>query len=156
VPGSFHSLSVVDTGKPDVSGRRLDYVERYGADTVVLVLARTASDALTALMKRIDAELAASSVERKKIRALLVMLTDEVGLEAKLKELADKHRIRHVSVSVADAAGPSSWRIARDADITVIVYARRKVEANHAFGKGELDDQGIDTVIAELPRLVRR
>jgi len=157
LPSSFQSLSVIDAGMPDVSsGRRWDHVEQYGSNPVVLVLARTDSDPVTKLVESVDAEVARYKMDNKKVQALLVILSDDDDLEKRLKDMAEKHKIKHVSLSIGSPTGPPRWRIAKDADVTVILYNRRKVEANHAFRKGELNDKAIWSVLADLPKIVRK
>jgi hypothetical protein len=120
----------------------------------VLVLARTDSEPLTKLLKRLDAEVGRHKTEKKKVHAMLVMLSKDNDLEKRLKDIAQKHRIKHVSLSTSHPAGPPAWRIAGDADVTVILYNRRTVEANHSFRRGELSDTGISAVMADFPQIV--
>jgi len=154
LPGPFQALTVLNAEKPDAAGKKADYVEEYGQNPVVLVVARMDSDALRSLLERVNGEVARHKMDKKKVHALLVMLSDDDDLEQKLKDFAEKHRIKHVSLSTDSAAGPSEWRIADDADVTVILYNRQKVEANHAFAKGELNEKAIGTVIADLPKII--
>src|SRR5262249_52271255 len=85
---------------------------------------------------------------------LLVMLSDDDDLEERLKDFARVQGFKHVSLSMDDPGGPPAWRLAKDADVTVILYNRRTVAANHAFRKGGLDEKAIATVMADLPGLV--
>jgi hypothetical protein len=154
LPGPFQAITVVHAEKPDLPGKKSDYVEEYGQSPVVLIVARMDNDPLTMLLQRVDAEVARYKMDKKKVRALLVMLSDDDDLEVKLKDFAEKHAIKHVSLSIDSPAGPSNWKIANDADVTVILYNRRKVETNHAFRKGELNEKAIGEVIADLPKIV--
>jgi hypothetical protein len=154
LPGPVHVLALVNAESPDAAEKKWDFVEQYGANPVVLIFAKTVSDPLTKLLKRVDGEVARHKMDNKKVRALLVMLSDDDGLEEKLKDFAEKHGFKHVSLSIDSAAGPPRWRIAKDADVTVILYNRRKVKANHAFRKGGLNEKAIGTVIADLPKIV--
>jgi hypothetical protein len=156
LPGPFHVLTVSHPEKPDVAGKKWDYVEQYGQNPVVLIFARTGSAPLTKLLGSVDAEVARHKMDNKKVRALLVMLSDDDDLEAKLKSFAEKHGFKHVSLSMGSAAGPPRWRIAKDADVTIILYNRLKVEANHAFRTGELDEKAIGAVMADLPKIAGR
>src|SRR5688572_27906454 len=115
LPGSFHSVSVVDAGKPDLSGRRWDHVERYGANPAVPVLARTDSDSSTKTLKRVDVAIGLHRTDNRTVHALLIMLSDDEPLDQKLRALAQNNGIKHVSLSMDTPAGPSSWRIAKDA-----------------------------------------
>ena len=44
--------------------------------------------------------------------------------------------------------------MAKDADVTVVLYVDRKVKANHAFKKGELKDEDIETILSEVPMIL--
>ncbi|HZL91412.1 MAG TPA: hypothetical protein VFB96_23795, partial [Pirellulaceae bacterium] len=40
LPGPFQALTVLNAEKPDAAGKKADYVEEYGQNPVVLVVAR--------------------------------------------------------------------------------------------------------------------
>jgi hypothetical protein len=44
--------------------------------------------------------------------------------------------------------------VAKDADITVVLYTDRMVKANHAFKKGELKDADIEKIVSEVPMIL--
>ncbi|NBS33709.1 MAG: hypothetical protein EBS83_13140, partial [Planctomycetia bacterium] len=50
--------------------------------------------------------------------------------------------------------GPGNLNIAPDADLTVVCYKGGKVEASHAFKKGELNDDTIGAVVEASCSLV--
>jgi hypothetical protein len=52
--------------------------------------------------------------------------------------------------------GPKHYNLSQEADVTVILYNRRKVEANHAFRKGELNEKSIETILADVSKVVSR
>ena len=54
--------------------------------------------------------------------------------------------MKKVILTIDQPDGPKAYKVAKDADVTVIFYNERKVEANHAFKKGELDEKAIDAV----------
>jgi hypothetical protein len=55
-----------------------------------------------------------------------------------------------------DFDGPPSYRLARDADVTVLLYVKQKVLANFAFRAGELSDVRIKAVLETVPRLTKK
>jgi hypothetical protein len=156
VPGSFPVLIISHPETPSAAGKKWDYVEQHGQAPVVLVFARTSSDPLTKLLQRLDAELAQLRAANKRGHAALVMLTDGAGPDEMLKALAERHGFKHVSLSIGDVAGPPNWRIAKDADVTVILYRRQQIEASHAFQKGRLDEKEIDSVMADLSKIITK
>ena len=68
-----------------------------------------------------------------------------------------KHALRRVPLAVfEDPDGPPSYRLARDADVTVLLYVKQKVLANFAFRAGELTDARIKAVLETVPRLTKK
>jgi hypothetical protein len=54
------------------------------------------------------------------------------------------------------AAGPQAYKVAKDADVTVVLYTDHKVKANYVFAKGELKDKDIDRIVAGLSKILPR
>src|SRR5262245_60411402 len=106
-----------------------------------MIFAREASDNLTSLVKKIDAATVKNA--DKKMCSFIVFLTDDEKAPDNLKALAEKEGIKKLIVSVDNPTGPPAYKIAKDADVTVVLYNNRKVEANHAFRKGDLNAAAI-------------
>jgi hypothetical protein len=104
------------------------------------------------LVKKIDAATAKNSDAR--MGSFVVFLSDDEGLEKKVKGLADKENLKHTVLTIDSPRGPPSYAIAKDADVTVILYTQRTVKANHAFKKGELKEKDIDQIMGELPKIL--
>src|ERR1700688_484690 len=102
-----------------------------------MIFAREASDPLTSLVKKIDA--ATEKNIDKRMGSFIVFLTDEENAKDKLKGLADKEGIKRTIFAIDNVIGPPNYHIAKEADVTVVFYNKRKVEANYAFKKGELN-----------------
>ena len=117
-----------------------------------MIFAREASDSLTSLVKKIDA--ATEQNKGKNMKSFIVFLTDEESANDKLKQLAEKNSIKHLVVSIDNVAGPKGYNIAKDADVTVVLYNKRQVESNYAFKKGELNSQAIEKIMADLPKIL--
>ena len=52
-----------------------------------------------------------------------------------------------------DADGPPAYKLAKDADVTVMLFVKKKVVANFAFRAGELTDEKVKEVEKALPKL---
>jgi hypothetical protein len=117
-----------------------------------MIFARSNSDALTSLVKKLDA--ATAENKSKRMGSFVVYLSDDEALEDQLKTLAEKQGIKNCVLSIDNVAGPKGYNVAKDADVTVVLYNKRKVEANHAFKKGELNAKAIDAIVADLPKIV--
>src|SRR5438105_12654506 len=118
-----------------------------------MIFAREASDPLTSLVKKIDA--ATEKNVSSKMCSFVVFLTDEENAKDKLKSLADKEGIKRTILTIDNVPGPPDYHIAKEADVTVVLYNKRKVEANYAFKKGELTSQKIDQIIGDLPKILK-
>jgi hypothetical protein len=117
-----------------------------------MIFARETSDALTSLVKKIDSATAAN--ESKRMGSFVVFLSDDEALAEKLKSLAVKEGIKHTVLAMDSPAGPAGYDVAKEAAVTVVLYNNRKVEANHAFRKGALNDKGIAAVLADLLKIL--
>jgi hypothetical protein len=152
LPGPFNPVNVTNADLPDRAGTRNDYTEQYGANPVVLVFARELSEPLTTLARKLDAEVARNRPAR--LKAVLVVLSDDAAIEKQLKALAQKQGLKNVSLAFLEPAGPKNYKLSPEAEVTVILSRRGKVEANHAFKKGGLDKKTIAAVLADVPRIV--
>ena len=119
---------------------------------MVCVFARKTSEPLASLVKKIDEKIG----ENDKLKAFVVVLTERTDktTAADLKTLAEEAGIKNVPLTLhQDPVGPPDYEIARDADITVLMWRGIKVKANHAF-KGELTDQDIQAIVADIPKVL--
>ena len=107
---------------------------------------------MTGLVKKIDEATAKNA--GAKMGSFVVFCSDEDGLDKKLKDLAKKEDLKKIVLSVDNPSGPGDWKIAKDADITVILYNKREVKANYAFKKGELKSADVEKILADLPKIV--
>jgi hypothetical protein len=117
-----------------------------------MIFAREISDNLTSLVKKIDAETAAN--KKARMGSFVVFCTDDEGLEKKLKDLAEKENLKNCILTIDNPAGPKAYKIAKDADVTVILYDRQNVKSNHAYRRGELNSKAFNEVMADLKKML--
>jgi hypothetical protein len=117
-----------------------------------MIFAREVSDPLTSLVKKIDAETVKHKSDR--MGSFVVFLSDDEKLQDQLKILADKQGIKRCVLTIDNPAGPGPYKVAKDADVTVVFYESRTVKANYAFKKGELDDKAIERIVADIPKIL--
>lgn len=117
-----------------------------------MIFAREISDSLTSLVKKIDAATAKNSGAR--MGSFVVFCSDDEGLKDKLKDLSEKNKLEKIVLTIDNPSGPPRYRIARDADVTVILYEKQKVKANHAFKKGEMKESDVDKIVADLAKIL--
>jgi len=112
---------------------------------VAAIFAREVSPDLTSLVKKVDAESKA-----KGIKSFVIFLNDDEKLADQLKDLAAKENIKTTVLAIDNVAGPKGYDIAKDADVTVMLYTNRDVKVNHAYKKGELNAKAADEIVTEM------
>ncbi len=117
-----------------------------------MVFAREISDPVTSLVKKLDAATVKNSSSH--MGSFAVFLSDQEGLDKKLKELADTEKIKKTALTIDNPAGPQPYNIAKDADVTVLLYVNKKVKANYAFKKGDMKAQDIEKIVGDLAKIL--
>lgn len=149
-PDAFNVKDV--TGQ--YAGTSLCYRCRLGGRPVTAVFARTLSDELASLVKEVDSVVAKNS--DKQAAAFVVVLTNNPDAEeGKVKEFAKKHGLKTPLTLFDGESGPESYKISKDADITVNLWKKSKVEANHAYAKGALNKAEVAKVVADAEKMVK-
>jgi hypothetical protein len=148
-PGAFHVLDVTGPSK----GKKLCYRCQFGAKPVVSIFARNVDKELISLLKKTDDFVAKN--EDEKASAFFVLLTDDPdAAEIKLKELAKKHKIK-VPLTIFDGkAGPKGYKLAKDADVTVLMWSGSTVKANYAYKKGELNKSEVAKIAKSTSKIL--
>jgi hypothetical protein len=116
---------------------------------VVNVFARSITDDLASLVKQLDAKVGAN--KDKQMRAFVVFITDDPdAMETKIKAFAKKAKIKNVPLTLIEGkAGPPKYKVAKDAEVTVMMWKGQKVRVNHAFRKGELNKKSVKKIVAD-------
>jgi hypothetical protein len=117
-----------------------------------VIFAREVSDGLTSLVKKIDA--ATETNRAARMGSFVVFCSDEEGLKKKLEELAEKEKLKSIVLTIDNPAGPEGYDIAKDADVTVLLYNRQKVKVNHAYKKGELTEREVNRIVSDLSQIL--
>jgi hypothetical protein len=118
-----------------------------------MIFAREVSDPLTSLVKKIDAATAKNS--SCDMGSFIVFLNDDEGLEKQLKGLAEKEKLEHIVLTLeTNKSGPPKYKIAEEADVTVVLYTNGEVKANYAFKKGELKDKDIEKIVGDVKKIL--
>ena len=110
---------------------------------------------MTSLVKQVDEKVGAN--KEKKMASFVVVLSDDPAAnEAKLKELAKKEGIKNIPLTTYEnAEGPESYKVSKDAEVTVLLWVGQKVKANHAFAPGKLDKDGIKAVLDDTAKILQ-
>jgi len=120
----------------------------------VVVFARNLGEPLGKLAAQIDK--AVTENKAAELRGWVTFLgEDETALSPKIVDWSKKHAIRTVPLGVfEDVTGPPSYKLSKEADVTVLLFVKRKVVANFAFRKDELNDDRIAEVMKALPSIL--
>lgn len=117
-----------------------------------MIFAREVTDGLTSLVKKIDE--ATEKNRGCRMGSFVVFCSDEEGLKKKLEELNEKQNLKRTVLTIDNPAGPEGYDIAKDADVTVLLYTKQKVTVNHAYKKGELTEREVNRILSELPKIL--
>jgi hypothetical protein len=148
VPGPFRPLHA--TG-PDV-GEKVCLYCKNGPNPVAMIFAREVTPEVVSLVKQIDA--ATNSHQDVKMGSFVVFLNDSEGLTTELKQIAEKEKITQTILSVDSPTGPPIYKVAKDAEVTVVLYTHHTVRANHTFRKGEIDEKSIAAIVADIAKIL--
>ncbi|MGH7170429.1 MAG: hypothetical protein ACRELG_09155 [Gemmataceae bacterium] len=148
VPGPFHPYNVTGSA----AGKKNCLYCANGNNPVAVIFAREVSPQVTKLIKKLDQ----CTVKNGDCRmgSYVVFLSDKEGLDKELKTLADKSKLEKIVLSIDNPAGPQEYKISKDASVTVLLYTKHIVKANHAFKKGELKDKDIEAIVKEVPKIL--
>ncbi|WP_169977562.1 hypothetical protein [Tautonia rosea] len=96
--------------------------------------------------------------DRPRLNAFVVHLTDpenEAEAVSNLREMAAKGGIAKIPLTLMENPdGPPAYRIAEDAEVTILIYRFFDVRAKQVFGPGELTEADIDRVLADLSKVL--
>ena len=149
LPGPFHPLNI----NGEDAGKKACLYCKNGENPVAMVFARTADCPGTAkLIAKLEEVTAANA--KSEMGSFVVFLTDDDKAGDKLKTMAEKAKLKHVVLAVDTPAGPNKYNVAKDADITVVLYNERKVAANHTFAQGKITDKDIEMIAGEVSKII--
>jgi hypothetical protein len=149
VPGPFHPLNV--TGEK--AGEKACLYCSNGDSPVAVVFAREATPAVAKLLKQLDNATVKNA--GAKMGSFAVFCSDKEGLDKALTKLATDQKLAKLVLAIDNPAGPDKYKIARDADVTVVLYTNFEVKANHSFRKGELTDAAITKVVGDVAKIIK-
>jgi hypothetical protein len=149
-PGPYSSIVSVGAER----GQSHCYICDTADHPAVVVFARRLSDPLGKLVAGLDK--AVADHKAVGLRAWVTFLSeDQTTLDPKVVAWGKKYAVRDVPLGVFESVdGPPSYRLGRDADVTVLLFVNRKVVSNFAFREGELTEGRVADVLKTLPAIV--
>ena len=128
------------------SGQPTCFICEQEDKPTAVVFARSLSEPLGTLLQKLDGETA----KRKDFKAWLTLLTPTADLDA-LSKWSTKQGLKSVPVGAfEDADGPPAYTLHKDADVTVMVFVKKKVLVNRAWRSGELTAEAADAMMADV------
>jgi hypothetical protein len=148
-PYTFH----VATGPQRGQGLTC-YICETADKPAIIVFARTMTDPLGKLLQGLDKSIVDNKTSE--LRAWTTFLgEDPLKLDPLLVEWGKKQALVNVPLGAfAGADGPPTYKLAREADVTVLLFVKQKVVANFAFRSGELTEAKVGDVLKAVPQLV--
>jgi hypothetical protein len=102
------------------------------------------------LVKQIDKKIG----EESQLKSFVVVTTRQKSVSDDLTKLAKDADIKHIPLTMyGEPGGPPNYELSKDADITVLMWKNHKVKVGHGF-KGELTEQDIHTIMADIPKVL--
>lgn len=107
---------------------------------------------MASLVKQVDSKIE----ENSKLKAFVVVLTDNAAkTKDALEKAASDDKIKHVPLTLIDnLTGPSDYQIAKDAEVTVMLWVKGKVVVNHAFAADKMTQADVDKIVADIPKIL--
>jgi hypothetical protein len=151
-PGPY--AAVISTG-PE-RGQSYCYICETADRPAVVIFARSLSEPLGRLVQKLDKALA--EYKAGELRAWVTLLNNnQPECDAKVIDWGKRFAIRSIPLGVFESAdGPPSYRLAREADVTVLLFVKKKVMANYAFRTGELTEARLAEVLQSLPLIATK
>ncbi|HEX8910971.1 MAG TPA: hypothetical protein VF796_01330 [Humisphaera sp.] len=134
-------------------GTTLCYRCKYSASPTSAVFTREITPEVAELIATLDKQVAEG--KDKKIKAFVVLLTDDADAGAKqLEKLAADKKITNVPLTIYDGvAGPDSYKIAKEAGVTVMSWNKLRVQTTHAYAPGKMTADDVKVVAADTAKV---
>jgi hypothetical protein len=135
-------------------GRQTCYVCETAEKPAAIVFARKVSEPLGKLLSKFDE---AVGTHKEGMRSWMTILGEKAISLDDLAKWSKEVGLKQVPLGVFDdPAGPPSYKLHEDAEVTVLLFVKEKVIANYAFRANELNDSAIEKIVKELPKLIQK
>lgn len=105
---------------------------------------------MAGLARKLDSEVAKAG--KGKLNAVVIFTSDDDDMKDKIEKFKSDNKLKNVHLGLDGSKGPEGYNLSKDASVTVLLYTKRKVQANHAFKKFATSD--IDAVVKDFNKLI--
>ncbi|MSQ95197.1 MAG: hypothetical protein EXR98_11665 [Gemmataceae bacterium] len=100
---------------------------------------------MASLVKKIDSA--------KGIKSFVIMMSDEENVKDVATKFAEANKVKNTVFAIDNVSGPKAYKIAKEAEITVLLYTGGEVKANHAYRKSDFNAAAVEAIIKDLPKI---
>jgi hypothetical protein len=151
-PGPYSSIVITGNNR----GTSHCFICETAEKPAVIIFARELTDSLGKLAHSIDEAIGKN--KDSDLRSWLTLVQpDQTKVDAQIVKWAKQHAVSKVPISVfEDLVGPPSYKLTREAEVTVLLAVNEKVVANFAFRAGELTDARVEEVLKAVPGITKK
>lgn len=143
------AFNVLDVTGPN-KGKELCYRCKFGNAPVVSIFTRELSEPVVATIVELDKKLA----KNDKLKGFVVYMTDDKEkAKAELEKVAKDKNIKNVPLTLVDSKGPESYKLSKEAGVTVLMWNESEVRVNHAYEPGSFCNGCSMEVIADVAKI---
>lgn len=81
------------------------------------------------------------------------MMSDEENVKDVATKFAEANKVKNTVFAIDNVSGPKAYKIAKEAEITVLLYTGGEVKANHAYRKSDFNAAAVEAIIKDLPKI---
>ena len=107
---------------------------------------------MAGLVKKVDE--ATVKNKKKEMGSFVIFLNKSEEMEKSVKEFGEKNGFKETVLALDNPTGPKGYGIAKEANVTVLLYVDHKVKANFAFEKGKMTAADVEKLMKELPKIL--
>jgi len=135
------------------AGKTLCYRCKFGSRPVVNIFTRDMTPELVQLISQIDKKVEAN--QSQQMSAFVVHLTDNTDSSSEaLKKAAKENNLKTPLTNYDGETGPSKYKIAQNADITVLMWVDGEVKVNHALTFDQLNNKKIKQIVGDTSKIL--
>ena len=86
--------------------------------------------------------------------SFVIFLDKSDEMEKKVKGFGEKLGLKEIVLALDKTEGPKGYGIAKEAQVTIMLYVDRKVKANFVYEKGKLTAADVEKILKELPKIL--